>query len=106
MEPLHTRQYEEKDGSIIQTRWGYCREQNAVRLGYCVNLLAALIGLILVFHLSRVGLWICSAVAGSLGSAYFAEQLKPSALQGYLQATGITFTVSAYMLILALAIGG
>lgn len=105
MKPLYTRQYEEPDGAIMQMSWGYCREQNAVRLGYAVNILAALVGLTLVLLRAKEGLWICAMVGASFGIAYFAEQLRASCLRGYLQGASIAATVFAYLVILMLALG-
>lgn len=106
MQPLYTRQESTEDGIITQTQWGYCREQNAVRLGYCANILVALVGLILVAWLSKTGLWICALVGASFGCAYVAEQLWPSLLQVYVMVGSIAFTVSAYLVMLALAFWG
>ena len=113
MTPLYTKQHEEPDGAIMQMSWGYCREQNAVRLGYAVNILAALVGLILVFLRAKQGLWICLFVGASFGAAYFFEQVGPIRVKWgdsllftlSLHWFSIFFTLCAYMTILMLALG-
>ena len=110
MTPLYTKQYEDPDGAIMQTSWGYCREQNAVRLGYAVNILAALVGLILVFLRAKQGLWVCLFVGASFGAAYFFEQAGPIHIKKPLFTLSlhwfsVFFTLCAYLPILMLALG-
>lgn len=102
--PLYTRQESTDDGVVMQTTWGYCRQQNAVRLGYAVNILAALVGLLLV-HLGRPeGLWACIFVGASWGGFYFSEQ-SPDPWRLRLAWTGVAFTVCAYLAVLRAALG-
>ena len=104
--PLYTRQETLDDNTVVQTQWGYCRAQNAVRLGYCANILVALVGLLLVLHLAREGLALCVLVGASFGCAYVAEQLQPSPLQRYCMYMSILFTIGAYALMASLSLGG
>lgn len=106
--PLYTRQESSEEGVITQTQWGYCREQNTVRLGYCVNVLAALMGLVLMLKGSVAGIWVCALVGASFGVAYFSEQMQvpeihftwgPKLLLNIrLQLVAAAFTVAAYLL--------
>ena len=101
--PLYTRQESTDDGVVVQTSWGYCREQNAVRLGYAVNVLAALVGLLSTFLGRPEGLWICLCVGASFGVAYFSEQL-PMPWRQRLALASVGFTVCAYAVVLLAAL--
>jgi hypothetical protein len=101
MTPLYSQQKELEDGSMLLTQWGYCRSQNAVRLGYAVNIVAVLMGLFLTPK--EAGLLICVLTGASFGATYFAEQL-PSPWQLRLAWAGIVFTVCAYAVALKVAL--
>lgn len=101
--PLHTRQESTDDGVVVQTSWGYCRQQNAVRLGYAVNILAALVGLVLVPRL--VGLWMCVLVGASFGATYFAEQMPEGKARLALAWAGVGFSVASYIVAVCAALG-
>lgn len=103
--PLFIKQTSTDDGVVVQTQWGYCRQQNAVRLGYAVNILAALVGLLLI-HVGRLeeGLWACLFVGASWGSFYFSEQC-PDPWRLRLAWPGVAFTVCAYLAVLRSALG-
>lgn len=108
MEPLYIKQYEDTDGSTVQMRWGYCREQNAVRLGYSANILVALVGLILMSKGALIGIWVCALVGASFGVAYATEQMAspvirftwgPKVLLALpLPFLAVLFTMAAYLL--------
>jgi len=101
MTPLYSHQTELKDGSTLLKQWGYCREQNAMRLGYAVNILAVLMALFLAPRDS--GMMICVLIGASFGATYFSEQLqRPWQLR--LALLGIAFTVCAYIVALMVAL--
>lgn len=102
MTPLYSHQTELSDGTTLLKQWGYCREQNAVRLGYAVNILAVLVGLSLVPR--SHGLWMCLLIGASFGATYFAEQLSRP-WQTRLAWLGVVFTVCAYLVALRAALG-
>lgn len=104
--PLHTRQESTEDGIITQTQWGYCKQQNAVRIGYCVNFLAALMGLVLIIMGHKAGLVMDVLVGMSFGAAYFAEHLPYGFKRGLLTGASIACVVCAYITAIALAMGG
>lgn len=103
MKPLYSKQTEFSDGSTLLRQWGYCREQNAVRLGYTVNILAALIGMLFVPRSS--GLWICILVGASFGATYFAEQMPEGKARMSLAWAGVSFTVASYLVAVCAAVG-
>jgi hypothetical protein len=103
MTPLYSQQKEMDDGSMLLTQWGYCRAQNAVRLGYAVNILAALVGLLLVPRL--VGLWVCILVGASFGATYFTEQMPEGKARMSLAWAGPIFTVASYLVAVCAALG-
>lgn len=103
MMPLYIKQTELPDGSMLLMQWGYCRSQNAVRLGYAVNILAVLIGLVLVPRL--VGLWMCIMVGASFGATYFSELMPESKAHLALAWGGVAFTVAAYLVAMCTVLG-
>lgn len=105
MTPLYSQQKEMDDGSMLLTQWGYCREQNAVRLGYAVNILAALVGLLLVLRGAAWGLGICVLVGASFGACYFGEQAPSGAMRSRLLWASIACTVCAYLAMTMIALG-
>ena len=104
--PLYTKQESTEDGVVLQTQWGYCRQQNAVRIGYCVNFLAALMGLVLILKGSPIGVVMDVLVGVSFGAAYFSEQLPGGFKRGLLVGASIACVVCAYIAALAVVVGG
>lgn len=96
--PLYIRQQEQDDGAMLQTQWGYCKQQNAVRLGYCVSVLAAVMGLMLIFKgRVEVGLLMDILVGAGFGAAYFAEQMECGFKRGLLAGASIACITCAYL---------
>lgn len=98
--PLHMRQEPTGNGGAIQTSWGYDRGQNAVRLGYCANFLAALMGLVLIAtgHI-HAGVPAGLLVGASFGFAYVAEQMPDGKKRSTLVLCAAAMTVAAYLLL-------
>ena len=75
----------------------YDRIKNAVLIGYCANILAGLMGLVLMAtgHI-HAGASVCSLVGVSFGMAYVAEQSSEK-IRGMLQPICAACTFSAYL---------
>ena len=75
----------------------YDRIKNAVIIGYCANILAGLMGLVLMAtgHI-HAGASVCSLVGASFGAAYMAEQASEK-IRGMLQSVCVACTFAAYL---------
>jgi len=94
--------FEADDGSTWKVSWGYCHQNNARMLGYAANILAAVLGLVLLCMGRKTGLYVAVAVGVSFGYAWVAESFGPGRPRLWAAAVGgaAGATMAAYALAL------
>lgn len=98
------RSYWADDGAFWEQSFGYCRQSNARLLGFAVNILAAVLGLVLLCLGRTCGLYVAWAVGLSFGCAWVAENFgvgRP-AIFGPAIGASVGATMAAYILALGM----
>lgn len=96
------RSYWAEDGTFWEQTFGYCRQNNARLLGYVVNILAAVLGLVLLCLGREYGLHTVVAVGLSFGCAWVAENFGAGcpAIFGPAFGASVGATLAAYLIAL------
>lgn len=97
----HKQSYYAEDGTFWEKEFGYCHQNNARLIGYAANILAAVLGLVLLCLGRHVGLYVVEAIGVSFGFAWVAEGLHAEGRRGLFVSLGaVAATVAAYILAL------
>lgn len=96
------RSYWAEDGTFWEQSFGYCRQSNARLLGYTINILAAILGLVLLCLGRECGLYVVEAVGVSFACAWVAENFGAgrTAIFGPALGASVGATLAAYILAL------
>lgn len=96
------RSYWAEDGTFWEQSFGYCRQNNARLLGFAVNILAAILGLVLLCLGRKCGLYVVEAVGVSFACAWVANSFGGGRDGLYFTFAGASIgaTLAAYILAL------